>query len=118
MGFNSGDVVALNANDGEEIWRSREIEVSVKRLFADANHLYVTCLGPLGVLDLVTGKLLWRTKFPVLEAVVDGARNGTLRPGHEEKRQHGRGLLHRSLAPVEGSGVGIVPLRGQVEAFG
>jgi len=74
VGFNSGDIVALDAATGREIWRSAEVQLSVKRIIADRDRLYVTYLGPLGVLDASTGTLLWRTSFPVLEAVVDDNR--------------------------------------------
>ena len=54
----------------------------------------------------------------LVKAVVDGVRAGPPGARDQKEGEHGSRFLHRSLAPVEGSGPGIVPLRAKVEASG
>jgi outer membrane protein assembly factor BamB len=74
VGFNTGVVVALEATTGREIWRCPDIAFSVKRMIADHDQLYVNYAGPLGVIDIATGKLRWRTTFPLIASAIDGDR--------------------------------------------
>jgi outer membrane protein assembly factor BamB len=74
VGFDTGNIVALEAATGREVWRSGAIQLTVKRIMVAGNRLYVTYLGPLSALDLDTGTQLWRTTFGIFDAVVDGDR--------------------------------------------
>jgi outer membrane protein assembly factor BamB len=58
LGIN-GYVVAINKNDGNEIWRTKLKSSSITVVTSDADKIYATTAGHLYCLDKLTGQQLW-----------------------------------------------------------
>jgi outer membrane protein assembly factor BamB len=59
----SGKVLALDANTGAEIWRTRLKSSGTVLLLRDDTHLYASVSGELFCLDPANGAIRWHNKL-------------------------------------------------------
>jgi outer membrane protein assembly factor BamB len=80
-GLRNGEIVALSAADGSELWRTASTSFTVAALTVVDGGLYVNGFTQLQALDVATGSLLWDASiqlgapplgFQPIPAVVDG----------------------------------------------